>query len=269
MQDPCFGHFDPPVGSLPVTPGDRWRDVWVSRSYITYSMCKFHHSISIPKGSLQTRITMQHTCLSFRPLVTSLPLTPGGRRPDVWVSRSHYEFLVVMLPIECASSSTVSRFLRVVYRRQFLYMHGLRAFRYFTNMHFDPHMGSLPVMWSDRWPHIWVFRGHITYSVCNFRDPMSHIKGTLQTRVYIQGAIFDHFDPHVGSLPVIGSDRYPEIWVSLGHITYSMCKFQYSTSIPKGSLQTTMLIHCGLSVFLVINDVFVIFRNFGGRWFKI
>jgi hypothetical protein len=32
-----------------------------------------------------------------------------------------YEFLVVILPIQCASSSTLSRFLRVVYRREFLY----------------------------------------------------------------------------------------------------------------------------------------------------
>jgi hypothetical protein len=32
-----------------------------------------------------------------------------------------YEFLLVILPIQCASSSTLSLFLRVVYRREFLY----------------------------------------------------------------------------------------------------------------------------------------------------
>jgi hypothetical protein len=220
------------IGQLPVTPGDLRRDVWVSGSHITYSMCKFQYSISIPKGSLQTRFRIQDTCFGhFDPRW-------GHFQSHQVVGEWTYQFFVVILPIQCAGSSTLSRFLRVVYRRQFLYMHGLRAFRDMTNIHFDPRMGSLPVMWSDRWCDIWVFRGHITYSVCNFRDPMSHIKVTLQRRVYIQGAIFDHFDPHVGWLPVMGSERYPDIWVSRSHITYSLCKFYHSISIPNGSLQT-------------------------------
>jgi hypothetical protein len=199
MQDTCFGHFDPLVGSLPVTPGGRRPDVWVSRSHITYSVCKFHHSISIPKGSLQTRIPIQDTCFGhFDPPVGSLPITPGGRWVDVWVSRSH-----------------------------------------------------------------------ITYSMCKFQYSISIPKGSLQTRIPIQDTCFGHLEPPVGSLPVTIGGRWRDVWASRNHITYSICKFHYSFSIPKGCLQTTILIHYGLGVFLVINDVFVIFRNFGGRWFKI
>jgi hypothetical protein len=46
------------------------------------------------------------------------------------------------------------------------------------------------------------------------------------------------FRHRIGQLPFTPGDRRPDVRVSGSHITYSMSKFQYSTSIPKGSLQT-------------------------------
>jgi acetolactate synthase regulatory subunit len=59
--------------------------------------------------------------------VISTPLWGHFRSHQV-VGDVTYEFLVLILPIHCASSNTLSRFLKVVYRRQFLYIVGLSEF---------------------------------------------------------------------------------------------------------------------------------------------
>jgi hypothetical protein len=106
-------------------------------------------------------------------------------------------------------------------------------------------IGQLPVTLCDRRPDLWVSSDHITYSMCKFHHSISIPKGSLQTRIPIQDTCFGHFDPPVGSLPVTPGGRWVDVWVSRSQITYSMCKFHHSISIPKGSLQTRILIHYG------------------------
>ncbi len=114
---------------------------------------------------------------------------------------------------------------------------------------FDPVVMALPVIPGDRRQDIRVSCSHITYSMCNCQDRILNVKGTLQVSFYIQGAIFDHFDPVVMALPDIAGDRRPDIRVFCDHIAYSICCSRNRILNVKGTLQRRAPYSVGLSDF--------------------